>query len=154
MQTFDGKYWHYYRPGQQVLAKSTVREFEVQSRLYKHPNWYPSVHCGVAAREGNDIVYVNRCPGDASGIVVNFNSPTNMQPIVTRSGGSYTVCLCSPDVVPDEFRSPSALERLLQSRTAEFTTTFTSQFLALTMATLLVFAATTTAILTMMFPDM
>ncbi len=124
MQTFDGKYWHYYRPGQQVLYKSTVREFEVQSRLYKHPGWYPSLHCGIAAREGNNIVYFSRCPGDNTGMIVNFNTPTSMQPIITRSGGSYTVCLSTPDARSDEFRSPSALDRLLLLMTMDFISMF------------------------------
>ncbi len=121
MQTFDGKYWHYYAPGQQVLYKSTVRDFEVQSRLYIHRNWWPSVHCGVAAREGNNIVYYSRCPGDNTGMIVNFNTPTSMQPIITRSGNSFVVSYSSLDDEPDEFRSPSALERLLLSVTMELT---------------------------------
>ena len=90
-QTFDGNYWHYYVPGQQVLVKSTVREFEVQSRLYHNPNWTPAVHCGLAAREGNDVVYINRCPGDVPGLVINFNSPAYMQPRVVQCGGAYSV---------------------------------------------------------------
>jgi hypothetical protein len=70
-----------------VLYAAPWRDFEIQARVYSRP----ALHCALAAREGNDVFYVNRCPGDAMNVVLNFNSPPSQQPIVSLSGSRYTV---------------------------------------------------------------
>ncbi|EDQ86473.1 uncharacterized protein MONBRDRAFT_38365 [Monosiga brevicollis MX1] len=62
--TFDGKYWHVYAAGTYVFYANRNyanprQDFEVQVAALG----YPAVHCGFAAKEGNDIFYVSACSG-------------------------------------------------------------------------------------------
>jgi hypothetical protein len=57
--TFDGAYWHVYQAGRYVLYSNPYLDFEVQVATRA----YPARHCAYAAREGNDLFYVNACSG-------------------------------------------------------------------------------------------
>ncbi|XP_078573393.1 von Willebrand factor D and EGF domain-containing protein-like [Branchiostoma floridae x Branchiostoma japonicum] len=57
--TFDGKYFHIYTVGEFVYSKSTIGNFEVQVRTFSCGS--VSCHCGIAVREGNDAIVIDRC---------------------------------------------------------------------------------------------
>ncbi|XP_013403680.1 von Willebrand factor D and EGF domain-containing protein-like isoform X2 [Lingula anatina] len=59
---FDRKEtFHMYSVGEFVLAKSTSRPFEVHMRTWKCNSRGASCICGVAAREGNDVILIDGC---------------------------------------------------------------------------------------------
>lgn len=95
--TFDGAYWHVYYPGNYVLYKSNVRDFEVQVST----RGYPSQHCGFAVRENNDIVVVYACDGSLK-LRKNCGSPACINgeyPRIRVSGSSYQVEFASGAIV-------------------------------------------------------
>ena len=77
-------------PGQAVLYAAPWRDFEVQVRTFNTP----SVHCAIAAREGNNIMKFNYCPGDSFGVQIDFKSEASLQPKITQVGTRYRVCQC------------------------------------------------------------
>jgi len=83
--TFDGYYWHFYDPVQNVLYRSTAqgRTFEIQARL-----WIPPYarHCGLAGREENDMVIIDQCADSVPRVTRRFSSPTALAPRVVVSG--------------------------------------------------------------------
>eukprot|EP00795_Rhopilema_esculentum_P008761 gene8761-14788_t len=59
LTTFDKFYYHHYQVGDYVLVNSTCRKFEVHVRTWKCAS--VSCNCGVAAREGDDVIVVDMC---------------------------------------------------------------------------------------------
>eukprot|EP00794_Sanderia_malayensis_P012364 gene12364-13634_t len=57
--TFDKLYYNHYQVGDYVLVNSTCRRFEVHVRTWKCSS--VSCNCGVAVREGDDVVVVDMC---------------------------------------------------------------------------------------------
>ncbi|XP_066274485.1 von Willebrand factor D and EGF domain-containing protein-like [Branchiostoma lanceolatum] len=57
--TFDEKYYHIYTVGEFVVSKSTIGTFEVQMRTFSCLSVF--CQCGVAVREGNDAIIIDRC---------------------------------------------------------------------------------------------
>ncbi|XP_035658108.1 von Willebrand factor D and EGF domain-containing protein-like [Branchiostoma floridae] len=59
--TFDGRYYTHYLVGQFVFSRTTERNFEVQVRTFVCGAWKASCHCGVAVREGDDVIMIDLC---------------------------------------------------------------------------------------------
>jgi hypothetical protein len=89
----DGQYFHQTGPGQAIFYAAHYRDFEVQVRTFNSPHIYGgnALHCGIAAREGNNIVKFRFCPGDNNDIVVDFKSPLALRPTVSVLGSQYFV---------------------------------------------------------------
>uniref|UniRef100_A0A7M5WQE5 VWFD domain-containing protein n=1 Tax=Clytia hemisphaerica TaxID=252671 RepID=A0A7M5WQE5_9CNID len=59
LTTFDGYYYNHFQVGDYVFVKSEARKFEVHVRTFRCHT--VSCNCGVAAREGDDVLVVDMC---------------------------------------------------------------------------------------------
>ncbi|CAH1274704.1 VWDE [Branchiostoma lanceolatum] len=82
--------YHRYDIGTYVMFKSTVRAFEVQSRLW--PCGTVSCNCGVAVRENNDVIIIDICRGPSGRaspeLTIKTPHPLAEGTRITRTGGS------------------------------------------------------------------
>jgi|GWRWMinimDraft_12_1066020.scaffolds.fasta_scaffold07180_2 hypothetical protein len=87
-------YSHQLGAGQAVFYATFWRHFEVQVRTFSLPTLFggKSLHCGIAAREGNNVVKFNFCPGDNNDIQIDFKSTAALQPTISIIGSQYNVC--------------------------------------------------------------
>ncbi|XP_019633198.1 PREDICTED: von Willebrand factor D and EGF domain-containing protein-like isoform X3 [Branchiostoma belcheri] len=77
--TFDGRYYTHFLVGQFVFSRNTERNFEVHVRTFVCGAWRASCHCGVAVREGNDVVMIDLCHtdwGDHQGVYPKITEKT------------------------------------------------------------------------------
>eukprot|EP00794_Sanderia_malayensis_P012371 gene12371-13641_t len=95
LTTFDKFYYHHYQVGDYVLVRSTCRRFEVHVRTWKCAS--VSCNCGVAVREGDDVVVVDMCrdkiPRARFASTVQPHKDTRIQR--NKNGKSYMISLPS-----------------------------------------------------------
>merc|ERR1712030_46648 len=59
LRTFDNTFFNHYYVGDYTLVKSTARRFEVHVRTHRCAR--VSCNCGVAVREGDDVLVIDMC---------------------------------------------------------------------------------------------
>lgn len=92
-KTFDGRGYDHYMEGDFVLAKSTLRHFEVHVR--QHKCWAVTCNCAVAVREGNNVLGINACLGQPPTPMVYAIDEANPGTIMTNVGNSYSITMPS-----------------------------------------------------------
>ncbi|XP_078683796.1 von Willebrand factor D and EGF domain-containing protein-like isoform X2 [Branchiostoma floridae x Branchiostoma belcheri] len=97
--TFDRRRYDWYGVGDFVLHRSKGRPFEVHSRVWRC--WAVSCNCGVAVREGDDVITIDMCDGPFGHTAPTVRLRSPQEPArgtrVTRnlSGRSFKVSLPS-----------------------------------------------------------
>ncbi|XP_077867937.1 von Willebrand factor D and EGF domain-containing protein-like [Saccoglossus kowalevskii] len=69
--SFDGMYFHIYKPGEYVYYRHEELPYEVQTRLTQCGS--VACNCGVVARAEDDIIIVDRCKRDREEVVYYYN---------------------------------------------------------------------------------
>eukprot|EP00111_Clytia_hemisphaerica_P012530 TCONS_00036835-protein len=108
--TFDHNWFPHYKVGDYILVKSSARVFEVHARVFEcHTS--VSCNCGVAAREGDDVMVVDMCQTGKAPII-KFASTIEPQQgsRIERVPGGKTFILNFPSGarVTFVYRNPSS----------------------------------------------
>ncbi|XP_066919364.1 von Willebrand factor D and EGF domain-containing protein-like [Clytia hemisphaerica] len=110
INTFDGTWFPHYKVGDYVLVTSKARLFEVHARAFECQRSV-SCNCGVAAREGDDVMVVDMCQNTKPPIV-KFASTVLPQEgsIIERGPDGKTFILNFPSGarVTFVYRNPSS----------------------------------------------
>ncbi|XP_035682473.1 von Willebrand factor D and EGF domain-containing protein-like [Branchiostoma floridae] len=97
--TFDRRRYDWYGVGDFVLHRSKGRPFEVHSRVWRC--WAVSCNCGVAVREGDDVITIDMCDGPFGQTAPAVRLKSQKEPAKgmrvtrSRSGRNFKVSLPS-----------------------------------------------------------